>query len=197
MCSATESILRRIFEYGLLIRLKMQMSSRGSCHGNALGMTIIIHSVQLFKLHPFSLSRPLFSVPFRSKYINKCTRRLDSWRQFAANSRQCLPEPWPNYQKHKPAIKENIYTLPNLLTLSRIFSCPVLGWSILVANYHLAAGLLVYAGLTDLVGVICRPWGFFRTNSYVSFLIYQAWRSFSTPVQHVLCSWHYPRSCGR
>ncbi|KAF8902352.1 hypothetical protein CPB84DRAFT_1678882 [Gymnopilus junonius] len=53
----------------------------------------------------------------------------------------------------KPTLRENIYTLPNLLTLSRIFACPVLGWSILDGNYHLATGLLVYAGLTDLV---CR-----------------------------------------
>ena len=49
------------------------------------------------------------------------------------------------------AEKENIYTIPNVLTLSRIFACPVLGWSILEGNYHLASGLLVYAGLTDLV----------------------------------------------
>ncbi|KAF8967749.1 CDP-alcohol phosphatidyltransferase-domain-containing protein [Flammula alnicola] len=49
-----------------------------------------------------------------------------------------------------PTIRENIYTLPNLLTVSRILACPVLGWSILDGNYHLATGLLVYAGLTDL-----------------------------------------------
>lgn len=54
-------------------------------------------------------------------------------------------------QVRPQAEKENIYTIPNVLTLSRIFACPVLGWSILEGNYHLASGLLVYAGLTDLV----------------------------------------------
>lgn len=54
----------------------------------------------------------------------------------------------------KLAIRENIYTIPNLLTVSRIFACPVLGWSILEGNYHLATGLLVYAGLTDLVRIL-------------------------------------------
>ncbi|KAJ7917547.1 hypothetical protein B0H13DRAFT_1994972, partial [Mycena leptocephala] len=43
----------------------------------------------------------------------------------------------------KPALKENIYTLPNLLTVSRIIACP--------GQFHLATSLLVYAGLTDLV----------------------------------------------
>jgi cardiolipin synthase len=51
-------------------------------------------------------------------------------------------------------LRENIYTLPNLLTLSRIFACPILGWSILQNDYHLATALLVYAGLTDLVCIL-------------------------------------------
>ena len=49
------------------------------------------------------------------------------------------------------ALRENIYTIPNALTVSRILSCPVLGWSILNGRYHLATGLLVYAGLSDWV----------------------------------------------
>lgn len=57
-------------------------------------------------------------------------------------------------QLPKPTIKENIYTLPNLLTVSRIVACPVLGWSILHDNFHLATGLLVYAGLSDWVRLV-------------------------------------------
>ncbi|KAH9852626.1 CDP-alcohol phosphatidyltransferase-domain-containing protein [Lenzites betulinus] len=54
-------------------------------------------------------------------------------------------------------IKENIYTLPNLLTLSRIAACPVLGWAIVHDEFYLATGLLVYAGLTDWVdGYLAR-----------------------------------------
>ena len=51
-----------------------------------------------------------------------------------------------------PIVRENIYTIPNLLTVSRILACPVLGWSILHDDFYLATGLLVYAGLSDLVG---------------------------------------------
>ncbi|KAF5316159.1 hypothetical protein D9619_006290 [Psilocybe cf. subviscida] len=58
-----------------------------------------------------------------------------------------------------PTIRENIYTIPNILTVSRILACPILGWSILDGNYTLATGLLVYAGLTDFAdGWIARKY---------------------------------------
>jgi len=53
--------------------------------------------------------------------------------------------------RQKPALRENIYTFPNLLTASRIAACPALGWAILSDNYAAATGLLVYAGITDWV----------------------------------------------
>ncbi|GLB41648.1 putative CDP-alcohol phosphatidyltransferase class-I family protein [Lyophyllum shimeji] len=54
-------------------------------------------------------------------------------------------------------MREDIYTLPNALTLSRILACPVLGWSIVQGDFHLATALLVYAGLTDLAdGFLAR-----------------------------------------
>lgn len=65
-------------------------------------------------------------------------------RHFSATSFQ-------RQRARPPQLKENIYTIPNVLTLSRISASPILGWSILEGNYHLASGLLVYAGLTDLV----------------------------------------------
>jgi len=59
--------------------------------------------------------------------------------------------------KGKPSIRENIYTLPNFLTISRIFACPILGWSILNDDFYLATGLLVYAGASDLIdGYLAR-----------------------------------------
>ncbi|KAG2137609.1 CDP-alcohol phosphatidyltransferase-domain-containing protein [Suillus bovinus] len=56
-----------------------------------------------------------------------------------------------------PPLRENIYTIPNFLTVSRILSCPVLGWSILHDDFFLATGLLVYAGFSDLAdGYLAR-----------------------------------------
>ncbi|KAL1941189.1 hypothetical protein VTO73DRAFT_7401 [Trametes versicolor] len=60
------------------------------------------------------------------------------------------PAPRPE-KAAAPIVRENIYTIPNLLTLSRIVACPVLGWAIVHDEFYLATGLLVYAGLTDLV----------------------------------------------
>jgi hypothetical protein len=53
-----------------------------------------------------------------------------------------------------PTLRENIYTIPNFLTVSRILACPVLGWAILEGDYILATSLLTYAGLTDYVSLI-------------------------------------------
>ncbi|TFK39757.1 CDP-alcohol phosphatidyltransferase-domain-containing protein, partial [Crucibulum laeve] len=77
-------------------------------------------------------------------------------RKFSIQEPRYSPET-PSPTPGKPSIKENIYTIPNLLTVSRILACPVLGWSILENNFQLATGLLVYAGLTDLVdGYLAR-----------------------------------------
>ncbi|KAG8871028.1 hypothetical protein FRB98_001116, partial [Tulasnella sp. 332] len=57
----------------------------------------------------------------------------------------------PSSGKLTPALRENIYTIPNFLTATRILACPVLGYSIAVGDFKLASGLLVYAAATDLI----------------------------------------------
>lgn len=53
--------------------------------------------------------------------------------------------------------KENIYTVPNLLTGSRILLAPVLGYLVVEECFKAALGLFVLAGLTDLLdGFIAR-----------------------------------------
>ncbi|KAK0753426.1 CDP-alcohol phosphatidyltransferase-domain-containing protein [Schizothecium vesticola] len=55
--------------------------------------------------------------------------------------------------------RENIYTLPNLLTASRLVAAPFIGYAILHDQHALALGLFAYAGLTDLLdGWIARRW---------------------------------------
>lgn len=66
-----------------------------------------------------------------------------------------LPDKPPAKPKLTETLRENIYTIPNLLTVSRILACPVLGYAIVQDNFVLASSLLVYAGLTDLVRVFC------------------------------------------
>lgn len=54
---------------------------------------------------------------------------------------------------------ENVYTLPNLLTFSRLVATPVIGYLILHDYHFWAVSLFAYAGITDLVdGWIARKW---------------------------------------
>lgn len=54
---------------------------------------------------------------------------------------------------------ENIYTVPNLLTFSRLLAAPVIGYLVLHDQHVWAVGLFAYAGISDLVdGYIARHW---------------------------------------
>lgn len=92
-------------------------------------------------------SHPKTSTPFLGSF----------WRSFSGSllrrgSDQASPTPEPETKKPiTKTIRENIYTIPNFLTLTRIAACPVLGWSIVSGNFELATGLVIYAGFTDLV----------------------------------------------
>lgn len=59
----------------------------------------------------------------------------------------------------KPEIHENLYTIPNILTFTRLLSTPIIAYLILNEKPYLATSLLLYAGLTDLVdGWIARKY---------------------------------------
>ncbi|OCL05761.1 hypothetical protein AOQ84DRAFT_379273 [Glonium stellatum] len=54
---------------------------------------------------------------------------------------------------------ENIYTLPNILTFSRLLAAPAIGYLVFQNQHAWAVGLFAYAGITDLVdGWIARKW---------------------------------------
>ncbi|KAH6661259.1 CDP-alcohol phosphatidyltransferase-domain-containing protein [Truncatella angustata] len=54
---------------------------------------------------------------------------------------------------------ENIYTVPNLLTFSRLIATPFIGYALLQDAHTWALGLFVYAGVSDLLdGWIARRW---------------------------------------
>ncbi|KIO20633.1 hypothetical protein M407DRAFT_81344 [Tulasnella calospora MUT 4182] len=78
------------------------------------------------------------------------------WRSFSTSlfrrdSDPTPPTPDPEKKPITKTLRENIYTIPNFLTLTRIAACPVLGWSIVTGNFELATGLVIYAGFTDLL----------------------------------------------
>ncbi|XP_074657525.1 cardiolipin synthase (CMP-forming)-like [Tubulanus polymorphus] len=56
-------------------------------------------------------------------------------------------------------VRENILTIPNILTASRIVLAPILGYLVVQESFTWAAGLFVFAGLTDLAdGQIARAY---------------------------------------
>ncbi|KAI8352580.1 hypothetical protein B0O80DRAFT_509329 [Mortierella sp. GBAus27b] len=59
----------------------------------------------------------------------------------------------------KALLHENIYTIPNLLTFTRLISAPVIGYWVLQGNYTNAAVLFGVACVTDasIVGTILDP----------------------------------------
>ena len=52
---------------------------------------------------------------------------------------------------------ENVYTVPNILTFSRLVAAPVIGYLLIHGHHKPALSLLAYAGVTDLIdGYIAR-----------------------------------------
>ncbi|CEG73974.1 Putative CDP-diacylglycerol-glycerol-3-phosphate 3-phosphatidyltransferase [Rhizopus microsporus] len=59
----------------------------------------------------------------------------------------------------KKELRENIYTIPNLLTFGRLLAAPYIGYLILERDYNMALGLFALAGFTDMLdGYIARKY---------------------------------------
>ncbi|KAI0840480.1 hypothetical protein F5Y06DRAFT_241511 [Hypoxylon sp. FL0890] len=72
----------------------------------------------------------------------------------ARGIRKVIPKVLPTLTPH-----ENIYTVPNLLTFSRLITAPFIGYAILHDAHVWALGLFAYAGISDLLdGWIARRW---------------------------------------
>ncbi|KAI2630611.1 CDP-alcohol phosphatidyltransferase-domain-containing protein [Hypoxylon sp. NC1633] len=68
--------------------------------------------------------------------------------------RKVIPKVLPTLTPH-----ENIYTVPNILTFSRLIAAPFVGYAILHDAHGWALGLFAYAGVSDLLdGWIARRW---------------------------------------
>ncbi|GFF35835.1 cardiolipin synthase [Aspergillus lentulus] len=85
------------------------------------------------------------------------SKRPDDQLENSSQKPQSGPKKSPILSKIPIPTHENIYTVPNILTFSRLVAAPLVGY-FLVHDHHTAAlSLFVYAGLTDLVdGYIAR-----------------------------------------
>ncbi|KAM0752365.1 hypothetical protein T439DRAFT_324443 [Meredithblackwellia eburnea MCA 4105] len=109
-------------------------------------------------------------------HSNTRTTTKQHLRPFTSNPSAKQPSPSPNEPTTKPRQdltpneqetptkpskerRENIYTIPNALTVSRILSCPVIGYFVLQGELGKATALLFVAGVTDLIdGYLARKY---------------------------------------
>ena len=136
-------------------------------------------------------------------FLDRTTCRLYARRPLLASfssprsNTTCLLRVHRSYASQEPPTtprktrRENIYTLPNFLTMTRIAACPVLGWSIVNGDFVTATGLLAYSGITDWVRQATPDLIWSDPNRRSG-----GWLARSK-VQYANCPGHHLRSCGR
>ncbi|GAN02837.1 phosphatidyl synthase protein [Mucor ambiguus] len=112
-------------------------------------------------------------IPSKTHWIKLATFtkpvvRINTWRPlqrcFNSNLKQTPSSPPPTKEdkdkkSFKEELKEDIYTIPNLLTFGRLVAAPCVGYMILQQNYDGALVLFALAGFTDLLdGHIARKY---------------------------------------
>jgi len=92
--------------------------------------------------------------PEKSIQARPIAQRIENARERTKAVREKVRSSLTNLTPH-----ENIYNLPNLLTLSRLVAAPVTAYLLVYDHFKWALALFAYAGVTDLVdGWIARKW---------------------------------------
>lgn len=101
--------------------------------------------------------RPLWTETCRRPVLySRVSVGLGSYQRWRSDAPKKPPPP-STPAPPAVALSEDILTLPNILTLSRMGLCPVIGWAVATHQAPLALGLLAVAGSTDLLdGWIAR-----------------------------------------
>lgn len=107
-----------------------------------------------------SLSSSSFSLP-----LNQSNKFRASFRSLASqwNKQTDQPQAVQSTEASTPAKPktkhENIYTVPNILTFTRLISAPAIGYLVVQGQTKWALGLFVYSCVTDFVdGYIARKY---------------------------------------
>ncbi|KAI9261115.1 CDP-alcohol phosphatidyltransferase-domain-containing protein [Sporodiniella umbellata] len=103
---------------------------------------------------PVRVTRLRSSIPLQRTFISsKCTNELQK------KDRKEQEKELHQNANAKKEIRENIYTIPNILTFGRLLAAPYIGYLILEHDYNLALGLFGLAGFTDMLdGYIARKY---------------------------------------
>ncbi|KAK4297528.1 hypothetical protein Pmani_030065 [Petrolisthes manimaculis] len=124
----------------------------------------------LIGLHHTAITRSLFTSEAHHKTVDTSeqSRNVASWEMVKKERRirDAGKDLMDDFKETKAKVREkmdeiiereNIWTIPNLLCVSRICLSPVLSYMVLCSNYHWGLALFMFAGFTDLLdGWIAR-----------------------------------------
>lgn len=105
----------------------------------------------------FNSSKIQFHTSSRILYETKKTKLSDLEKSPKPSSKPLPPlEPISPLQ---PLLRENIYTIPNILTATRIITAPAVGYFLINQQAGLAMSIFVYSCVTDFIdGYIARKY---------------------------------------
>ncbi|KAK9455319.1 CDP-alcohol phosphatidyltransferase-domain-containing protein [Dipodascopsis uninucleata] len=92
--------------------------------------------------------------------ISDCSRQTKSLlKKTTTKTQASVKKVLDQIPKTAPVFRENIYTLPNFLTFTRLISAPLIGYLVLHSNLIWATAVFVYSSITDLLdGYIARKY---------------------------------------
>ncbi|KAL4976103.1 CDP-alcohol phosphatidyltransferase-domain-containing protein [Aspergillus desertorum] len=115
-----------------------------------------IYRASLFTIATASQKRPALILSRGSQRVFRLQQRGSAKRTDAKKPTE--PKISPILSRIPlPTTHENIYTIPNILTFSRLVAAPLVGYFLVHEHHAAALALFAYAGITDLVdGYIAR-----------------------------------------
>ncbi|KAF4963872.1 hypothetical protein FSARC_8125 [Fusarium sarcochroum] len=144
----------------LSARLAWRATTR--CAGKTRPVTV---SAVKFAPRPTTTTSPrcLFFTKAQSWLDHKTEHKVSEEKRVGSQTQPAPPATHHDDAKpSRPAasvLHEDIYTLPNILTFTRLAAAPVIGYLVLHDQHAWAVGLFAYAGVTDLLdGWIARRW---------------------------------------
>ncbi|OAV96053.1 hypothetical protein PTTG_02275 [Puccinia triticina 1-1 BBBD Race 1] len=106
--------------------------------------------------HPTSLVRSGWLNPFNSTYQQSYSSKAQHALKNTPTGRSPVRlteerEPSKSTSQRSISARENIYTIPNLLTSTRILLCPLVSYTIIHDQHLLSGALLFYCGISDWI----------------------------------------------
>ena len=119
-----------------------------------LSQALFISSTRNYQLVSHAAIKSLLSPP-ASTCFTSTQNMHQRHRQKIETAKAAYQKRKRRVQEHFDQLTENVFTVPNVLTLSRMAFTPLLGYFIVQDQHTYALGLFAIAAFTDLVSTFC------------------------------------------